>query len=234
MKQINIIFIFFTFSALLFTSSCVSLTGFNTGRTTPKGAGEFNANLTVVETVDYERDSTTFVPTLYVPVVEVGGRFGIIERLDAGIRISTTANILIDAKYQFVGTQDSPLAMAIGAGVGFTPLASLGITVFNFQVPLSISYHPTEKIHIYVSPRYIYQRAGQISQFFGSANYSGWNAGVLFGKEFKFGLDVGNYRLRGDGGKTGLDYDRKNLFNAGLGMFFTFGGNKEGQERRGF
>jgi len=231
MKQVNLFIAFLCCIILCITSSCVSLTGFNSGRTVPKGGGEFGANLTVVETVDYGEDTSYVnVPTFYVPVIELGGRYGILDRLDVGLRVSSTLNILLDAKYQFVGTQDSPLAMSIGGGVGFTSLAAIGVTVFNFQVPLSVSFHPRDNLHVYVTPRYIYQTAGQVSKVFGSSNYTGFNAGVMFGREFKFGFDFGNYRLRGDGGQTGLNYDRRNLINIGMGMSYTFGGGKKSTE----
>ncbi len=233
MIQVNKIIAILALCAALFsTSACVSLTGFNTGRALPQGGGEISGNATLVETVDYNVDDTvTIIPTLYLPVLEIGGRYGIIDRLDVGLRISTSINIMLDAKYQFLGTQDSPFAMAIGAGIGFTPLLVVGITVFNFQFPLSMSYHPSEKIHLYFTPRFIHQRAGQVSTVFGSANFTGFNAGVMFGNEFKFGLDIGNYNVQGSGGKTGLDWSRKNLFNAGMGISYTFGGGKKNEER---
>ncbi|HHS96028.1 MAG TPA: hypothetical protein ENJ45_05505 [Phaeodactylibacter sp.] len=206
---------------LLFTFGCASFSGFSTGRTIGKGAGEINGNATLVETPDFSvNDTAEIFPTLRIPVLELGGRYGILDRLDAGLRISTTANIYFDAKFQFIGDQESLFAASIGAGAG----GVLGgtIPIVNVQVPLYFSVHPNEKLHIYFSPRFIHQRLPQINKIVGGLNYTGGNIGILFGKEFKFGVEVSNYKLFGSGGRTEIDFEKRNLTNLGLGMSYTF------------
>jgi hypothetical protein len=206
-----------------FGTGCASFTGFSTGRTVGKGKVELEGSLSLIETPDLiVKDTVTVIPTLRIPLVELGGRYGIAKKFDVGLRVNTSANFILDGKYQFIGDQESIFAAAIGAEIGIIPLTAISITIVNFHVPLYLSIHPTEKIHIYASPRYVYQYGSTISQFIGNANYTGFNAGVLFGRDFKFGIDVSNYRISGKGGKLGREYDKPNLLSFGIGMQVTF------------
>jgi hypothetical protein len=85
-------------------TGCASFTGFSTGRTVGKGKVELEGSLSLIETPDLiVNDTIEIIPTLRIPLFEVGGRYGITEKLDVGLKVNTSANFALDAKYQFVG-----------------------------------------------------------------------------------------------------------------------------------
>ena len=76
------------------------------------------------------------------------------------------------------------------------------------------SKYPAEFITINISPRYTYQFITGLSSF--GANFLGGNAGVMFGKKNKFGIDVGYYSV------SFRDFV-KPFFTVGVGGKFQFG-----------
>jgi len=206
------------FSATLLLTNCVSLTGFQTGRTVGEGNGEFLASLNASQTPDFDfnKDDTTDVENFFFPNLELSGRYGIIEKLDIGLRVNTNFNFAVDARYQLIGDRQSPVALSAGLGVGtFAVFAAL----WNVQVPLYFSFHPSESIDIYITPRYIAQFAA--GDFSGNLSYYGGNAGVLFGKRTKFGIDAGLYSIR----SSGTDGEILPISTIGVGVKIPFGNN---------
>lgn len=201
-------------------NGCASLSGFQDGRTTGKGNGEFGVSFNVNASPDFndleaEVDSTTVdIPNLYAPNIELSGRYGVAEKFDIGLRLNTNLNVGISGKYQLVGDRTSKTALAIGAEVGTFGLIS---GLWNVQVPLFFSLHPTEKFAWYLNPRYIHQFSAIGVD--GSLNYIGGNTGLLFGNRNKFGIDIGYYSLGVEGG------DRSGLLQIGLGGRFAIGRN---------
>lgn len=180
--------------AVLF-SNCASLTGFQDGRTAGKDRGDLTASLNVSQSPDFndwaDQDDTVrnFIPDLFLPNIEIGGRYGIADNLDININVNTYLNLNLGAKYQFFGDRESPTALAVGLEVGTFGLVS---SLWNVQVPLFFSVHPSERFSWYLSPRFIYQ----FSAFTGAGiglNYFGGNTGFFFGDRHKFGLDIGYY-----------------------------------------
>ena len=203
------------FLAFIFTN-CASLTGFQTGRTIEEGTGEFMASINVSQSpdFDFDFDDTTDL-RFFFPNVELGGRYGVAERFDMGLRMNTNFNLAIDGKYQILGDQESEVAMSLGAGFGSFGLFT---ALWNVQVPLYFSFHPNEKVDIYLTPRYIAQfAAGDIS---GNLNYFGGNAGVLFGTRTKFGFDFGIYNV-----SATENIDLQSIATFGFGVKVPIGGN---------
>jgi len=205
-------------AALFFLSNCASITGFQDGRTVGEGNGDFYASLnfsTSPNFGDWRDDSVTVdVPTLAFPSIEVGGRYGVVEKVDLTLRMNTNLNVGLGTKFQLVGDRNSPFALALGAEVG-----SFGIILglLNVQIPLYLSVHPSETFSWYFTPRYI----RQFSTFAGVQNgltYLGANTGFLFGKRSKFGVDLGYYRL------GGIE-ESIPVIQFGLGGRFAFGKN---------
>ena len=91
-------------------------------------------------------------------------------------------------KYQLIG--DDMSKFALGTGLEFA--TSLGL-LYNIQLPVNMSYYISDAVSINLSPRYVYQFP--TGSFTTSINYLGGNAGMLFGKKNKFGIDVGYYRV---------------------------------------
>lgn len=210
----------FGLAGLLFAfSNCASLTGFQDGRTVGQNNGEFSASLNFAQSPDFndwedQADTIADIPNIFFGNIELGGRYGLAEKVDLTFRFNTTLNVGIGAKFQVVGDRESPVALALGAEIGSFGLVS---GLWNVQVPVYFSLHPQENFAWYLSPRYIHQFESYSGADF-SLSYVGGNTGLLFGKRHKFGLDVGYYRVGTDGESVGA-------LQFGLGGRFAFGNN---------
>lgn len=212
--------LFFGLAGLLFAfSNCASLTGFQDGRTVGQNNGEFSASLNFAQSPDFndwedQNDSFGIIPRIFFPSIELGGRYGIAEKVDLTLRLNTTLNIGLGAKFQVVGDRESQVALALGAEVGSISLIS---GLWNVQIPVYFSLHPQENFAWYLSPRYIYQFESYSGADF-SLSYVGGNTGLLFGKRHKFGLDFGYYRVGSEGDNIGI-------VQFGFGGRFALGNN---------
>lgn len=202
----------------IFLSQCASLTGFQDGRSVGKSNGEISASLNLSQSPDFndweDAGDSISIPNFYIPSLEFGGRFGVAEKIDLTFRFNTNLNIGLGVKAQVVGDRESKVALALGAEAGTFGLIT---GLWNFQVPVYFSLHPTQKFSWYLTPRYVYQ----FSSFVGAdsgANYIGGNTGLLFGERNKFGLDLGYYRLGAGGESIGL-------LQIGIGGRFAIGKN---------
>ncbi|MBP6184158.1 MAG: hypothetical protein KA479_04405 [Saprospiraceae bacterium] len=187
----------------LLLSNCASLSGFQDGRTVGKDKADLSVSLNLSQSPDFndweDQDDSleTDIPNLFFPSIEVGGRYGVAENFDINMKLNTNLNISVGAKFQLLGGQESMTALAVGAEVGTFGLVS---GLWNVQIPVYFSLHPSERFSWYLSPRYIYQFTSYAGADNG-LNYIGGNTGILFGRRHKFGLDVGYYNV----GNSDLD-----------------------------
>jgi hypothetical protein len=186
-SNLKFLFLFFFFVIL---SSCASLTGFQDGRAIGEGNFEIMGSANTSKTPAFKifEDESEDFSSIYYPSLEFGAKFGATDKLDVTFRLNTTLNTALGAKYQFLGTPKS--RFAVGTGVEFGSFG-LGIGLWNIQVPIYTSFHPSPMITLYASPKFIHQFTGIIV---GPTFYIGGNAGVLIGKNNKFGLDLGYYK----------------------------------------
>ena len=202
----------------ILATSCASLTGYQDGKSIGEGNGEIIASLNLSQSPSFSdlEDSSGIVdiPRFSFPNIEVGGKYGVTEKLDVFVRLNTNFNFNAGVKYQIIGDRLSKFALGTGGEIGTFGLFS---SLWNVQIPVYASFHPTEKFTVYLSPRYIYQ----FSSFAGLEgwSYMGGNFGLLFGNKNKFGFDVGIYRVGANGtGKIGLT-------SFGFGGRFGLGSN---------
>lgn len=202
----------------LLMSNCASLSGFQDGRTVGKDRADLSASLNLSQSPDFndwedQDDSVSVdIPNLFFPSLEFGGRYGVAENIDINMKLNTNLNISVGAKFQLLGGQESMTALAVGAEVGTFGLVS---GLWNVQVPVYFSLHPSERFSFYLSPRYIYQFTSYAGADNG-LNYIGGNTGFLFGRRHKFGLDVGYYNV----GNSDLD-GGIGLLQIGIGGRFS-------------
>lgn len=202
----------------VFFSSCASLTGYQDGRSVGEGNGEAMISLNFSQSPTFsdleELDEIEEIPSFTFPNIELAGKYGATEKLDITLRMNTNLNLGVGAKYQMIGDRTSQFALGLGAEAGTFGLIT---GLWNVQVPLYTSFHPSDKFTLYASPRYIYQFStiGGVEGW----NYLGGNFGFLFGSKHKFGLDIGYYQV----GATGVD--NIGLITAGIGGKFVFGNN---------
>ncbi len=181
--------------AVLF-SNCASLTGFQDGRTVGKDRADLTGSINVSSSPNFEDwdEDDNGIPDLLITTFEIGGRYGIAENVDINLKISSATNLSIGTKIQVFGDRESQTALGVGLEVGVIGLASLGVSIWNVQIPLFFSFHPNEKFTWYLSPRYIYQFSAFAGANFG-LNYLGGNTGIFMGRRHKFGIDLGYYNL---------------------------------------
>ena len=160
-------YLLFVLSLLLF-SSCAQLSSFQTGKTLGKGTNQITVTATGYG-VTGEPGSIIEGDLAIFPFIEVMGQFGITDRLDLGLKLSTGGNAQGHAKFQFAGSLESKFAAALGGGLSYQWADE--VRVYRAHVPLYLSYHPGEKDAIYATPRYIYQSVSDDSDayFLGSS-----------------------------------------------------------------
>lgn len=201
-------------------SNCASLTSFESGRTSGKNGGIFTASLNASKTPDFffENIDSTNIPSFFFPNLEGSLKYGVLEKLDIGIKANTNLNLMIDAKYQIIGDQSSPAAVSLGLGVGSFGFPS---PLWNVQIPVYFSLHPTEKMAIYATPRYTYQfLVGDLDSKIGHLGYTGGNVGILIGKDVRFGLDAGLYNVKA--GNVIGKVDLETYLSFGIGVQVPF------------
>lgn len=223
----NIVAVLSVLIAIMVFNSCASLTGYQDGRTVGEGNGEVMVSLNISQSPDFSYIEDSFkndsIARFIFPNIEVGGRYGLGEKIDLTFKMNTNLNLGVGAKYQILGDRTSDFAMAVGGEIGTFGLVS---GIWNAQIPVYLSYHPSEKISLYASPRYIFQFStiGGI----GGWDYAGGNAGVLIGSRHKLGLDLGLYSVGANG------TNRVKLITVGIGGKFFFGNNAPGAAESGF
>ncbi|NUQ26113.1 MAG: hypothetical protein HUU34_19355 [Saprospiraceae bacterium] len=225
MRTHNIFVVAVLLSGILLWSGCASLTGFQTGKTVGDEKGEIAMSVNFVSAPDFDPDDDEEpdgnLVISRIGLFEFGGRYGVAEKIDIGMRINTVLNFLADVKVQVVGDQTSVFAMALGGGVGGFGFVSTDGMLMNFQVPVYFSIHPNDKFALYAAPRYIGQFGTTFERSSGMLNYFGSNFGFEAGKKVKFGLDIAYYNLWNDGEE--ID---NSLFQIGFGVKFTLGGKE--------
>jgi len=200
----------FTLSVLFILSSCIQLSTFQTAKTVGDGNGEILVAFGGGGVTDsFEGDNVGF------GTFELGGRLGVGDKVDVGLKISHFASYLVDVKYQFVGDQHSKFAMATGPGIGFYGFG-FGGTLFQATLPLHMSIHPSEKFAVYFTPRYSTQFA--LGNDGGSLHYLGGSLGFEAGRNVRFGTDLSYMSLLNTASEDDIFED------FGLGLFqFGFG-----------
>ena len=196
--------------AVTIFTSCATMTGFEEGKTLGEDNMEFGASVNVTSAPDLLGDDADINDVLFFPNIELGFKYGITEEFDLGIRVNTNMNLGAFMKYQIIGDKNS--AFAVSPGLEFSTFSLLTYAV---QVPLYMSIYPNQNLAININPRVVYQ-ASAGAAIGGGVSYLGGNVGFLYGKNHKFGLDIGYYSV-------GVDGSRTDLLNIGVGGRFRFG-----------
>ena len=191
---------------LLFTS-CFPLANLETGRTTGQNNQYIQGN---IET--YFADNLTEDIDGVIPAANIRYAYGLKPKLDIGISASSGGNGQIFAKYQFLGNQESKFAASVGLKIGTQFLFTEDAGPLRIYFPLFLSFHPSEKIALFLNPMYTKQMVKNDHD----SDFLGLTAGSCLyfkGNELAFGASLYNI-------KTGRESD--NLFMLGLGYNFLF------------
>lgn len=170
--------------ALMF-SSCFSFSNMQSGRSLGKGTSEINLSAGYIGISDGEVGGS-------IPVFEFGGRYGVSEKTDIGLKLSNFGTAIGSVKYQFAGTKESQFAAATGFGIGgsFIRFNIDGdrLSFFQYEVPLHLSFHPSEKFGVIFTPRYL-GVGGAFAGDSGLSHLLAFSPGIEFGKKFKLGIE---------------------------------------------
>ncbi len=167
-------------------SGCASMSTMQTARTTNEGEVGYSFGGGYVSTEMPIEDVDTL--SINAPMLEVGARYGVNDKLDVGGKITIIGTAVADAKYQFLGDKESKVAGSAGFGIGYLSMES-GDTksnLYDLMVPAYFSYHPAEWLSFYTSPKYVFRlNAYDSGEETGSeaSHWYGAGAGMRIGKK---------------------------------------------------
>ncbi|HRG44513.1 MAG TPA: hypothetical protein PKY97_08610 [Saprospiraceae bacterium] len=211
---------------LLITStlmSCGAYSTMQTARTVEEKHGEISLNLfsprgfidAITQVVDKDHDNY-----FTLPYIQVSGKYGITDQIDAGINLNTYGQMGLEGKYMLVGDHNS--LFSLSPGLSFN---TFFFYFYDFQIPLHASVHPLPNLGIYLTPRYI----GQFVGLFGLENesyfdYASISTGIMYGDRIKFGLDITAAFPLGKFYRVDIF---PNIYNFGVGVKWTIGKSKD-------
>jgi hypothetical protein len=184
-------------SATLMTG-CVSFSTLQTGRV----AGRDNFVGTVAySSVNGQILSDSAANT--APMLEFQSTYGITEKLDGFIKIGLLGTSSLGAKYQLLGDDESKGALSFGTSIG-TISTSSGIyetKVWDWTIPVYASYHPTDWLAVYASPKYVMRFIGNYENDKKTkSSTSGWyggTGGIRVGRKFGFMVEYSSFTTNG-------------------------------------
>lgn len=133
------------------SGGCASLADMTTAQ--PLGAQRFECGVAL-----------TFYPSLQepeilgLPALDLSFRYGVSDRVDVGLRVSTMLMVMLDTKIVLVDADDHGVALMPAAGVSFAPLVSdkivRGGLMVQLDLPVLVDYRPDATHTLTLSPRY--------------------------------------------------------------------------------
>jgi len=210
--MLNRFLLIFAITAL---TSCAQLSSLQTAKVVGKGKATIVASAFAYGLEDKNAAGGEIGGGI-LPHIEVGGRYGLSNSFDLGLKLSGGGNALLDGKFQFSGNQESRFAAAIGGGFEWQ-FSNAENQIFRAHLPIYFSFHPNEKSGIYVVPRYAYQYVSDDdnSHFYGS--------GLGYQRQFspKFsGMIEGSFFLPNT---ENNDNSGESLYLFGVGGVYHFG-----------
>ncbi|MDD4993764.1 MAG: hypothetical protein PHR83_16200 [Paludibacter sp.] len=185
-------------------TGCASMSTMQTARVTEKGkfdylvgGGVVNSSIVgtsrIVTSPDTVSTTTVFSQKFYIPFIELGMRYGILDNLDVGAKVSIIGTATLDFKYQFLGDRNSKLAGSVGLGGGYI---SIGVNttknhMYDAMLPVYFSYHPLNWISLYCSPKYVFRTTNSYNfeNNYHGTTFSHWygaSGGIRIGKRIAF------------------------------------------------
>lgn len=195
----------------VFLSSCFQITSLQTAKTLEKNKTVVGFSAAAYGVTDdfFGGESGLAV----VPSVEVFARKGFAKKFDAGLKLSSSANILADGKLQLVGDLNSKFALATGLGFEYQ-YSNFENFVSRQSIPIYFSYHPNTNFAVYSASKFVHQFVSD-----GSDNlFIGENLGITKRINNRFSIIAeGSFFLIFD---KPFKYTEDFLYNGGLGFVF--------------
>ena len=190
---------------------CASLSSYQEARVLDKGKAEvfFGASgyKDDLEKVDFsftgansgKIDTTDGLSNV---MLEIGGRIGVWDNLDLGVKYSVPGSIALDAKYQLLG-RDSGSMFQLSAGLkgGYASLDGKnskgedvdGVPVIDLIVPVYATITPTNWMALTVAPQFCY-RISDNGYYYPEGPIAGANIGLRMGTTFGIRGEFGYHR----------------------------------------
>ncbi len=183
-------------------TSCVSMTTMQTGRTSERGeftigggGGVISATVPLSQGNELKQSA---------PFLEAGARYGITDKIDAGLKFTLIGSTVLDGKYQFIGDHESKIAGSVGLAFGYlsTTLNDYENTLVDVMIPLYFSYHPIDWFAVYASPKYalrniFYNSSVASDNGIAQSNWFGTTGGIRIGKKVAFLAEYTNFQNLG-------------------------------------
>jgi hypothetical protein len=205
-------------SLILLAQGCVNISTLQTAQTLEQGelrstiGGGLYASPDVDEAVGELVDEDV---AILLPAIEFGVRYGVIEDLDLGLKLTIPGTIALDGKYRLLNKEG--FAVAAGLSLGYLQVSSgsganeVTSTLLDVMVPVYASYDVGKYFSVYVSPKYLL-RAGFAEGSSNLFHFAGGTGGIKLGESFGLFLES-SYMV----GINSLDLRQ---FNGAL--FFSF------------
>ncbi len=182
-------------SVLSLMTGCLSTSTLQTAKVLDKGTarihiggGLYNSPTfddAVDEVEEGVGESTDTIPDLVLPYLEFAFRYGVIDKLEIGGKLTVPGALAVDGKYGLL--DDGTLALATGLAVGHMSSTdgdeeANETTIFDIVLPVYASYHPAEAFALYASPKYLMRIAESTSSHVGITGgfKLGKSGGVFF------------------------------------------------------
>lgn len=188
--------VIFIISGTFVLSGCFTFNNLTTGRSLGKGRNEAGFS-----TSSYYAEETGMTPPF---LLRGSYTRGLTQRWDLGGNLSLGGTLGLHTKYQVVGDQTTRFCMAPGISFeyfGFSISSSdsdifVGYKMANLAFPLHLSYHPNDKLAVYLTPKYIATISMSSVSTPETENIGilGITPGIEFGKKVVIGLES-NYLI---------------------------------------
>lgn len=198
-------------------SNCAQLSSLQTGRTVGQNELEVGGGLIGYGINDPNAGGGEIQGGI-LPHLAVWGHYGLLDNVDAQVKISTGGNLSLAGKWQFIGDQESSFAMAIAPGIeGQINPSTDESGIFRTHLPLYLSIHPSDRFAAYATPKYIYQVVSDDA----NSHFLGSSLGVSYDfSDRVIGAVEGSYFKPFTEGKNN---ETAYLYQIGLGLKFRFG-----------
>lgn len=170
----------------VFLNSCMHTGVLQTARTTDKG------------------EVQVVVATGYPDITQLLVRYGIADRVDMGVKFNL-AGMLVDVKYKFYDDDKTKMAASFAPGIGYSAAAWYDLDYFfggpdvtnlyQFHLPVYLSYHPAKSFALYLSPRYVLGVTENSDNLYDNSknhlyHIYGGTAGIKLGDKFGVMMEV--------------------------------------------
>lgn len=147
------IYLLFVLSSLLMTG-CYAPVGIQSPHVVDKGRFVVNGSLHLGSYFETDLDDRDEDEARITGMGHIGLRYGLFNRVDAGVDINSAGGSLWDVKVAVLGDKYSKWSLSAGAGLHNWALIPVAGST-QWYLPLFISYQPKTDISWFISPRYM-------------------------------------------------------------------------------